>query len=105
MARKSDIVKAVRAATGLNKKEATDAVSTVFNEILISLAQGDEVTISGFGKFKNVHKDEQKVRNPMTGEFLNTHAHNKPQFAFSEYIRIAFRDNMQNQYLEERGIK
>jgi len=101
MLRKDDIVKAVAAETGLKQKEAHEAVTAVFNNIISSLAQGDEIVITGFGKFKAIHRDARKVRNPMTQESIQVPAHIRPQFAFAEGVRIAFRDSKQSQYLKK----
>ena len=45
------IVEAVQNKMDLTKKSAEDAVDTVFDCITKCLAQGEEVSISGFGAF------------------------------------------------------
>ena len=43
-------------------------VETVIDNIKVSLASGDDVLVSGFGKFCIQEKPERKGRNPRTGE-------------------------------------
>jgi len=53
---------------GLNKREAKEMVELFFEEIKSSLEQGQQVKISGFGKFELRDKSSRPGRNPKTGE-------------------------------------
>ncbi len=53
---------------GLNKREAKYMVELFFEEIKSSLEQGQQVKISGFGKFELRDKNSRPGRNPKTGE-------------------------------------
>jgi len=53
---------------GLNKREAKRMVDLFFEEIKASLEQGQQVKISGFGKFELRDKASRPGRNPKTGE-------------------------------------
>jgi integration host factor subunit alpha len=53
---------------GLNKREAKDLVELFFEEIKESLERGEEVKLSGFGKFELRDKTSRPGRNPKTGE-------------------------------------
>ena len=66
--RKQDLVREVAEATGQNDTASTKAVNAVFAAITAALADGDEVTISGFGSFKVVERSARPGRNPLTGE-------------------------------------
>lgn len=67
---KADIVKAVAAANGFTKPKAAETVEIVLELIKKALESGDDVLISGFGKFCVKHKGERRGRNPFTGEDL-----------------------------------
>jgi integration host factor subunit alpha len=54
----------------LSKHESKALVETVFELIKKSLESGDDVLISGFGKFYVREKGGRKGRNPATGEDL-----------------------------------
>lgn len=52
----------------MTKKRATELVDATFEIIKNALEKGDQVLISGFGKFKVKFKWARKGRNPKTGE-------------------------------------
>ena len=53
---------------GLNKPEAKDMVEMFFEEIRMSLENGRQVKLSGFGNFDLREKKQRPGRNPKTGE-------------------------------------
>ncbi len=53
---------------GLNKNEARELVHLYFEELIASLAVGEQVKLSGFGNFDLRDKNERPGRNPKTGE-------------------------------------
>ena len=65
---KADIIEAVAAGNGFTRKKSVETVETVLEIIKQSLASGEDVLISGFGKFCVKEKRERKGRNPATGE-------------------------------------
>ncbi len=68
MAGKSDLVNQVASSSGLSKSQAQKAVDAVLDSITQSLAQGESVSISGFGTFKVSETKERQGRNPATGQ-------------------------------------
>jgi integration host factor subunit alpha len=65
---KSRIVSAVAEANGFTLKKSIETVEMLLALIKSTLASGDEVLISGFGKFCVKDKRERRGRNPATGE-------------------------------------
>jgi len=65
---KADLIQAIQSNNGLTVKQSTDLVETTINVLKDTLANGEEVLISGFGKFCVKEKSERKGRNPATGE-------------------------------------
>ena len=66
---KSDIVAKVL-ELGFTKKKAVDTVESLLEIIKGTLAQGDDVLVSGFGKFCVKDKQQRRGRNPATGSDL-----------------------------------
>jgi integration host factor subunit alpha len=64
---KEDIVRSVTRA-GFTRSRAVALVETLVDIIKDTLATGDEVLISGFGKFYLREKVARMGRNPKTGE-------------------------------------
>ena len=69
---KADIIKSVQVQNGLRKKEATEIVESLLQIIKDTLGsgEGEDILISGFGKFSVNDKRERRGRNPATGEEL-----------------------------------
>ena len=65
---KAQIVESVQNQTGVPKNESSEIVETLLEIIKRTLASGEDVLISGFGKFCAKKKKERKGRNPATGE-------------------------------------
>ena len=53
---------------GLNKRESRKLVDSYFEELIASLAVGEQVKLSGFGNFDLRDKNARPGRNPKTGE-------------------------------------
>jgi len=65
---KAHIIDAVAVGNGFNRKKARETVETVLELIKQALESGDDVLITGFGKFCVKQKNQRKGRNPATGE-------------------------------------
>jgi integration host factor subunit alpha len=66
---KNDIVAKVH-DLGFTKKQAVDTVESLLEIIKNTLEKGDDVLVSGFGKFCVKNKKERRGRNPATGSDL-----------------------------------
>lgn len=65
---KADFAEKLFEELGLNKREAKEMTELFFEEIKCSLEKGQQVKISGFGKFELRDKNSRPGRNPKTGE-------------------------------------
>ena len=66
---KNDIIAKVH-ELGFTKKQAVDTVESLLEIIKKTLEKGDDVLVSGFGKFCVKKKKERRGRNPATGSDL-----------------------------------
>ena len=67
---KADIIDSISTANSITKKQSTDLVESIIEIMKDTLVSGDDVLISGFGKFCVKEKRERRGRNPNTGEDL-----------------------------------
>jgi integration host factor subunit alpha len=65
---KHDIVEQVYNELGFSKHQSIETVEALLELIKASLESGEDVLVSGFGKFCVKKKNERKGRNPATGE-------------------------------------
>jgi integration host factor subunit alpha len=64
---KSQLIEEVRKRNGFTNQNAIQTVETTLEIIKKVLESGEDVLISGFGKFCVKQKTERKGRNPATG--------------------------------------
>ena len=65
---KNNIVEQIQTICGFPRNKSVEITETLLELIKSSLASGDDVLVSGFGKFCVKEKKERKGRNPATGE-------------------------------------
>jgi len=65
---KIQIVESIQNQTGFPKNRSSEIVETLLEIIKSTLTSGEDVLVSGFGKFCVKEKNERKGRNPATGE-------------------------------------
>ena len=84
---KSDIVEAIQSANGYSLKNSTDITETLLEIIKRTLESGEDVLISGFGKFQVRNKRERRGRNPVTDEDMILPARRVVTFKCSGRLR------------------
>jgi integration host factor subunit alpha len=84
---KIQIVESIHNEIGIPKNKSTELVETLLEIIKRTLASGEDVMISGFGKFCVKEKAERKGRNPATGDDLMLEARKVVTFNCSGKLR------------------
>jgi integration host factor subunit alpha len=91
---KIDIVEKIVDQIGMNKKDSVDIVETVLSIVKSTLAVGEDVKISGFGKFEVRQKKDRRGRNPQTGETITIEARRILVFKTSTLLKSAINDGV-----------
>jgi integration host factor subunit alpha len=65
---KANIVEAISEQTGYTKHQSSEMIETLLEIIKRTLESGEDVLVSGFGKFCIKTKAGRRGRNPATGE-------------------------------------
>ena len=84
---KADIIEKVYQKIGFSKKEASELVEMVFDQLKVVLCNGDKVKISGFGNFIVRGKKERVGRNPQTGDQIKNSARRVLTFRPSQVLK------------------
>ena len=67
---KDHLIKSIGNCLGISKFESSRIVESVLETVKTSLSKGEDVLISGFGKFIIRKKASRRGRNPKTGQDL-----------------------------------
>ena len=84
---KADIVRQVRLETGLQQGEAEELVNETLEIMRQCLESGEEVLISGFGKFELKDKPPRPGRDPKSGKEYSIKARRVIAFLSSKIWR------------------
>lgn len=86
---KSELVQAVADAADIPKATAAKSIDATIESIKDALAEGDTVTLIGFGTFTVRERAARVGRNPRTGERLDIKAANVPVFKPGKALKDA----------------
>jgi DNA-binding protein HU-beta len=86
---KSQLVDAVASDSGLSKADASRAIESVLATVTKNLKKGEEVGITGFGKFSVVKRAARQGVNPRTGERVKIKASKAPKFTAGAGLKQA----------------
>ena len=67
---KAEIIESVQQQVGFPQKKSSELIEQLIETIKSTLASGEDVLISGFGKFCVNDKKERRGRNPATGDSI-----------------------------------
>ena len=84
---KANIVDEVAEQIGYTKNQSSEMIETLLELIKRSLESGEDVLVSGFGKFCVKEKRERRGRNPSTGEDMMLEPRNVVTFRCSRQLR------------------
>ncbi len=84
---KEKIINNVFEQVGLSKSQSRQVVEALLERIKSTLAGGEDLLISGFGKFVVKHKRPRRGRNPQTKEDLQLRARKVVVFKTSGVLR------------------
>lgn len=86
---KNDLIINVAKITGEKNSTAQKVTEAVIESIQNALAQGDTVTLQGFGAFKPVAAPQRQARNPKTGDMVTVPAKTKVKFIPGKNLKEA----------------
>ncbi len=86
---KRDLVDAVANKSELDRRSAESAIDAAVEAISGALAEGDKVTLPGFGIFEVRQRNARTGRNPQTGETIEIAASKAPAFKPATALKTA----------------
>ena len=86
---KHELVEQIAQRSGLSKDQAGEALSATIAAIEDGLAAGQEIAITGFGKFSVADRSARDGVNPSTGERIHIAATKAPRFSAGTKLKDA----------------
>jgi DNA-binding protein HU-beta len=86
---KTQLIEAVAADSGLTKADSARAIESLLDTVAKTLKKGDDVAITGFGKFSVVKRAARQGVNPRTGERVKIKASKAPKFSAGAGLKQA----------------
>lgn len=77
---KTELIGEVAKSTGILQKDVKIALEAAFSNIMETVTEGDDVQLSGFGKFTRVERAARSGTNQFTGKPFKVPAHFAPKF-------------------------
>lgn len=84
---KYTVVEKLQSDLGFFKKQSLESVESLLEIIKITLESGEDVLVSGFGKFCVKEKTERKGRNPATSQTMMLEPRRVLTFKSSDLLR------------------
>lgn len=95
---KVDLIEAIRESADISKKESEELLEEVLEIIKSTLERGEDLKISGFGKFEMRQKADRRGRNPQTGETITIEARKVLTFKPSPILRTSLNSSAESVY-------
>jgi DNA-binding protein HU-beta len=84
---KKELVNSISENSGLSKKDSEKALNAFIESVENALANGEKVSLVGFGNFEVRERAERKGRNPISGEGIVIPACKTPVFKASKNLK------------------
>jgi len=85
----AELAETLVAGHAMSKADARKVVDDLFAAIVAAAQKGDEVSLSGFGKFKVKDSPAREGRNPANGETIQIAASRKLAFVPAKAVKDA----------------
>jgi len=84
---KQELIDALAQKAGVSKVVAGECLNIILDEVGKTLAKGQEVVLTGFGKFLVSKRKARMGRNPQTGASLKIPATTVPRFKAGKALK------------------
>jgi DNA-binding protein HU-beta len=86
---KTELIDAIAKDSGLSRTDSARSLDSLITTVQKTLKKGDDVAITGFGKFSVTKRAARSGRNPATGEAIKIKASKAPKFTAGQTLKTA----------------
>ena len=87
--KKSELIAIIAEKAELKKVDAEKALNAFVEAVTDALAEGDKISIVGFGNFETKTRAARKGKNPQTGAEIEIPASTVPTFKAGKSLKVA----------------
>ena len=84
---KEQLINAIAQKTTITKRDASQILDALSDTIMEAVAEGEKITLVGFGTFEPRERKERPGRNPNTGEAITIPATRVPAFSAGKLFK------------------
>lgn len=84
---KGELVDAIAEKTNVTKKQADAVLTAAIDAVMEAVANGEKVTLVGFGTFERRERAAREGRNPKSGETMQIPATTVPAFSAGKLFK------------------
>jgi nucleoid DNA-binding protein len=84
---KAQLIKATAFNTGFSQKKTSEIYKVILDIITSTLADGESISIRGFGKFYLNDQKERKIKHPLTGQTIIVNPKKTVKFRSFKFLR------------------
>ena len=88
---KGELIDKIAKDAKISKVQASNALNSTIDGVLLSLKKGGKVTLVGFGTFSVSRRKPRRGKNPRTGQPMVVAAGRTPRFKPSKELKRAIR--------------
>jgi DNA-binding protein HU-beta len=97
---KGELVKKVASRIGVTEKQVNPILSALIEVIAETVAEGERVSLVGFGVFESRDRQARECRNPKSGELLTVPATTIPVLSPGKTFKDAVKQGAEGEDLE-----
>ncbi len=86
---KAELIDAIAKDSGLTRADSARSLDSLITTVQKTLKKGDDVAITGFGKFSVAKRGARTGRNPATGAAIKIKASKAPKFTAGQTFKTA----------------
>ena len=86
---KSELIDRTAKQYNITKVEADKIINIFTSSVTSALAEGNEISLVGFGRFYSSEVPAREGRNPRTGEPIHIEAYVQPKFSAGQTLKDA----------------
>jgi len=101
---KAQLIKNIAADIGFSQKKTSEIIAVLLDILTSTLANGEIISIGGFGKFQMSDQKERKIKHPLTGQTIIVGPKRTVKFKSFKFLREEINDYDYDEFKRQNKI-